>query len=50
MMKKIIAITGSAGSGKDSFANIVIDNSKEKWIKMPVASHLKDVALIVNLW
>ena len=47
MMKKIIAITGSAGSGKDSFANIVIKNSKEKWVKMPVASHLKDVAALL---
>lgn len=46
-MKKIIAITGSAGAGKDSFADIVINNSKEKWIKLSFASHLKDVAALL---
>lgn len=46
-MKKIIAITGSAGAGKDSFADIVINNSKEQWVKISFASHLKDVAALL---
>lgn len=46
-MGKIVAITGSAGSGKDSLANIVINNSKEKWVKLSFASHLKDVVALL---
>lgn len=46
-MGKIVAITGSAGSGKDSLANIVIKNSKEKWVKLSFASHLKDVVALL---
>lgn len=53
-MKKIIALTGQAGSGKDTLAMFVIEEAAnlagEKWVKLSFATHLKDVvSLLFNM-
>ena len=45
-MKKIIGITGSAGSGKDTIGDILVSNSPN-WSKLSFAGHLKDVASLL---
>lgn len=52
-MKKIIALTGQAGAGKDTLAKLVIDyaplteDETNRWVKMSFASHLKDVVALL---
>ena len=52
-MKKIIALTGQAGAGKDTLAKLVIDyaplaeDGSNCWVKMSFASHLKDVVSLL---
>jgi len=55
-MKKIIALTGQAGSGKDTLAKIIMEHApltgheSDCWVKMSFASHLKDVvSLLFNM-
>ena len=45
-MKKIIGITGSAGSGKDTIGDILVSNLPN-WEKISFASHLKDVTALL---
>lgn len=46
--KKIIALTGQAGAGKDTLAQLIMDNvSCYRWMKMSFASHLKDVVSLL---
>ena len=45
-MKKIIGITGSAGSGKDTIGDVLVSNLPN-WEKMSFASHLKDVTALL---
>lgn len=45
-MRKIIALTGQAGAGKDTIADIILKNShsyKTGWARMSFADHLKGV-------
>ena len=46
MNKRIIGITGLAGSGKDTIGDIITNNFKD-WEKMSFASHLKDVTALL---
>lgn len=46
MNKRIIGITGLAGSGKDTIGDI-ITNNYSNWEKMSFASHLKDVTALL---
>lgn len=55
-MKKIVALTGQAGAGKDTLAKLIIEHApltgyeSDRWVKMSFASHLKDVvALLFNM-
>ena len=45
-MKKIIGITGSAGSGKDTIGDILVSNLPN-WKKLSFAGHLKDVTALL---
>ena len=45
-MKKIIGITGSAGSGKDTIGDILVNNFPN-WEKVSFANHLKDVTALL---
>lgn len=45
-MKKIIGITGSAGSGKDTIGDILVRNLPN-WEKVSFAGHLKDVTALL---
>ena len=45
-MKKIIGITGSAGSGKDTIGDILVNNLPN-WEKVSFANHLKDVTSLL---
>ncbi len=45
-MRKIIGITGLAGSGKDTIGDNLVANSPN-WEKVSFASHLKDVASLL---
>lgn len=45
-MKKIIGITGSAGSGKDTIGDILVNNLPN-WEKVSFANHLKDVTALL---
>lgn len=45
-MKKIIGISGSAGSGKDTIGDILVNNLPN-WEKMSFANHLKDVTSLL---
>lgn len=52
-MKRIIALTGQAGAGKDTLAKLISENvpltgdESDKWVKMSFASHLKDVVSLL---
>jgi hypothetical protein len=52
-MKKIIALTGQAGAGKDTLAKLIIEHApltgdeSDRWVKMSFASHLKDVVALL---
>lgn len=46
MVRKIIGITGLAGSGKDTIGDIITSNF-DNWEKMSFASHLKDVTALL---
>jgi len=52
-MKKIIALTGQAGAGKDTLAKLIMENvpltgsESDYWVKMSFASHLKDVVSLL---
>ena len=46
MSKKIIGICGSAGAGKDTVGDILVNNLPN-WEKMSFASHLKDVTSLL---
>lgn len=52
-MKKIIALTGQAGAGKDTLAKLIIEYApltghvSDRWVKMSFASHLKDVVALL---
>lgn len=55
-MKKIIALTGQAGAGKDTLAKLIIEHASltgcksDRWVKVSFASHLKDVvSLLFNM-
>lgn len=46
MVRRIIGITGLAGSGKDTIGDIITSNLKN-WEKVSFASHLKDVTALL---
>ena len=49
-MRKIIGITGFAGHGKSSIANIIMNEYPNQWVTISSGSALKDVVSVLFDW